>query len=64
MKDWPQPVELYFIESFLKKDSEGKISDEIDFGVQLLGTADAGLTAQVIYLGYKILDDLGMRELY
>jgi|CXWL01.1.fsa_nt_gi histidyl-tRNA synthetase len=64
MKEWAQPVELYFIDSFLRKDVMGDLHDELCFGVQVLGSSDAALTAQVIYLGHKILEDLGLRELY
>ncbi|MDP2691320.1 MAG: ATP phosphoribosyltransferase regulatory subunit [bacterium] len=64
MKDWAQPVELYYIDSFLKKDLNKHIISEIDFGIQVIGSSDAALTAQVIYLGNKILDDLGLREMY
>jgi len=64
MKSWPQPVELYYVDTFLKKDEQGNLSDELLFGVQVIGSSDAALTAQIIYLGHKILEDLGLRELY
>jgi len=64
MKDLPQPVELYFIDGFLRKSANGDLNKEFDFGVQVIGATDAALTAQIIYLGFKILDDLGLREHY
>jgi len=63
MKTWPQPVELFFIENFIKPHA-GSMSSELEFGVQLIGSNDAALTAQVIYLAHKILQDLGLRELF
>lgn len=63
MKTWPQPVELFFIENFIKPQA-GSMNSELEFGVQLIGSNDAALTAQVIYLAYKILQDLGLRELF
>ncbi|MGE3278210.1 MAG: ATP phosphoribosyltransferase regulatory subunit [Candidatus Altimarinota bacterium] len=64
MKNWPQPVELYFIDNFVSKDHLGNVKSDLDFGVQLIGSNDAALTAQIIYLGHKILQDLGLRELF
>jgi histidyl-tRNA synthetase len=64
MKSWPQPVELFFIDNFVTKTPTGSLSSDLDFGVQLIGSNDAALTAQVIYLAHKILHDLGLRELF
>lgn len=64
MQGWPQPVELYFIESFLSKNVQGELIYEDKFGVQIIGSGDSALTAQVIYLAHKILHDLGLREHY
>lgn len=63
MNEWPQPVELYFIEDFFRNSSED-ISKETEFGVQIIGSSDAALSAQIIYFAHKLLDDLGLRELY
>lgn len=64
MQEWPQPVELYFIDAFLRPDSEGILQEQIDFGIQVMGPHDPALTAQVMYMAYKILEDLGLKELY
>ncbi len=63
MHAWPKPVELYCIEPFLEKDKEG-VSYRDYFGLHLIGSDDSALTAQAIYLAYKILDDLGLKEFY
>lgn len=63
MATWPQPVELYFLETFMKKDESKPVPSDF-FGVGILGSDDAALTAQVVYLAHKILDDLGLREMY
>lgn len=64
MKDMAQPVELYFIDAFLQKDALGKLSSEPQFGVQVIGAEDSALSAQVIYLAHKIIDDLGLRDYF
>lgn len=64
MNNWPQPVELYYIESFLRRNDEGALKEEIDFGIHVMGASDPALSAQVIYLAYKILEDLGLKEMY
>lgn len=63
MEAFPQPVELYFLETFMKKEAGKPMPGDL-FGVGILGNDDAALTAQVISLAHKILDDLGLRELY
>jgi histidyl-tRNA synthetase len=63
LETWPQPVELYFLETFMKKEAGKPVPGDL-FGVGILGNDDAALTAQVIYLAHKILDDLGLHEMY
>lgn len=64
MKSWAQPVELYFIDHFVRKENDGSLSNQVGFGVQVIGSNDSALTAQVIYLASKILQDLGLKEFY
>lgn len=64
MKSWAQPVELYFIDYFVRKDDDGNVNSQVGFGAQVIGSNDAALTAQVIYLASKILQDLGLKEFY
>jgi histidyl-tRNA synthetase len=64
MKDWPQPVELYYIDSFLRRNADARLIEEIDFGVHVMGSSDPALSAQIIYLAAKILEDLGLKEIY
>jgi histidyl-tRNA synthetase len=64
MKDWPQPVELYYVDAFLRRNEEAQLIEEIDFGVHVMGSSDPALSAQIIYLAAKILEDLGLKEMY
>lgn len=64
MEKWPQPVELYYIESFLRRNKDAQLIEEMDFGVHVIGSDDPALSAQVIYLSAKILEDLGLKEMY
>lgn len=64
LKDWPQPVELYAIDPFLKKREGGQVSMEQNFGMYLIGSEDSALSAQMIFLASQILGDLGLQELY
>ncbi|MDP3976142.1 MAG: HisS family protein [bacterium] len=64
MSGWPQPIELYYIESFFQKDEQGHLLDRPEFGVQILGNCDPALDAQVVYLAFRILRDLGLHEHY
>ncbi len=64
MKEWPQPVELYYVDSFLRRNADAQLIEEIDFGIHVMGSRDPALSAQIIYLAAKILEDLGLKEIY
>ncbi len=62
----PQPVELFYIEPHFRYDrpQKGRYRMFRQFGYEIIGESDPALDAQVIYTAYKILDDLGIAELF
>ncbi|MBD3328149.1 histidine--tRNA ligase [Candidatus Peregrinibacteria bacterium] len=66
MSNWPQPVELYYIEPFFRYDKpqKGRYRQFHQFGYEIIGESDPALDAQIIYLSNKILEDLGIDQLF
>jgi histidyl-tRNA synthetase len=66
MKEFPQPVELYYIEPHFRYDrpQKGHFRQFWQFGYEVIGESDPALDAQVVQLSHKILDDLGVAHLY
>lgn len=66
MTSWPQPVELYYIEPHFRYDrpQKGRYRQFWQFGFEVIGESDPAIDAQIIYLSYKILDDLGIAQLF
>ncbi len=66
MNNWPQPVALYYIEPHFRYDrpQKGRYRQFHQFGIEVIGEKDPSLDAQIIYLAYQILDDLGISHLF
>lgn len=64
LEEWPQPLELYCIDSFLKKTAPEEFQINQHFGMYIIGSDDSALTAQLIFLAHQILTDLGLQEMY
>jgi histidyl-tRNA synthetase len=66
MASWPQPVELFYIEPHFRYDrpQKGRFRQFWQFGLEVLGESDPAIDAQIIYLANKILDDLGIAQLF
>ena len=66
MQELPQPVELYYIEPHFRYDrpQKGRYRQFFQFGFEIIGESDPALDAQAIYLAHKILDDLGIAQLF
>ena len=64
MASWPQPVQLYYIEPHFRYDrpQKGRFRQFHQWGVELFGADDPAIDAQIIYLGWQVLKDLGLEE--
>jgi histidyl-tRNA synthetase len=66
MQALPQPVELFYIEPHFRYDrpQKGRYRQFWQFGFEIIGESDPALDVQAIYLAHKILDDLGIAQLF
>jgi len=66
MKDWAQPVLLYYIEPFFRYDrpQKGRYRQFWQFGIEVIGISDPALDAQVIQLANQINRDLGVDNIF
>ena len=64
MQQLPKPVELYYIEPFFRynRPQKGRYRQFHQFGCEVIGESDPAIDAQVIYLAYKINQDLGIAD--
>jgi len=64
MHTWPQPVNLYYIEPFFRRDKpqKGRYRQFWQFSLESIGEQDPVIDAQIIYIGWKILQDLGFAK--
>ncbi len=62
MVNWPQPVELYYIEPHFRYDKpqKGRFRQFWQFGVEVIGEKDPALDAQVIQLAKMVMEDCGV----
>ncbi len=62
MKEWPQPVELYYIEPHFRYDrpQKGRYRMFWQIGAEVIGESDPALDVQCIFIVYKMLRDLGI----
>ncbi len=66
MNQLAQPVELYYIEPHFRYDrpQKGRYRQFWQLGFEVIGESDPALDAQVIYLAYQILSDLGIQHIF
>jgi histidyl-tRNA synthetase len=64
MKEWPQPVELFYIEPHFRYDrpQKGRYRMFWQFGFEIIGESDPALDVQCIQLAWKIFQDLGVAK--
>ncbi len=64
MKEWPQPVELYYIEPHFRYDrpQKGRYRQFWQFGFEIIGEYDPVLDVQCIFLAQTIFKDLGIAD--
>ena len=65
MSNWPQPVELYYIEPHFRYDKpqKGRYRQFWQFGIEVIGEKDAALDAQIIQLSRLVIEDCGVYPL-
>lgn len=66
MHTLPQPVELWYWEPMFRygRPQKGRYRQFYQFGVEVIGESDPALDAQIVHLGCKILDDVGLGDIY
>src|SRR5690606_37999502 len=59
-------VELYYIDPFFRYDrpQKGRYRQFWQFGLEIIGESDPALDAQIIYIAHRILDDLGIAQVF
>lgn len=65
MKNLPQPVELYSIEPVFRHDrpQKGRFRQFHQLNCEVLGEKDAAIDAQMIQLGWRIMEDLKIADI-
>lgn len=65
MVNWPQPVELYYIEPHFRYDKpqKGRYRQFWQFGLEVIGEKDPALDVQIIQLAKTVLEDCGVYAL-
>jgi len=66
MKEWPQPVQLYYVEPHFRYDKpqKGRYRQFWQIGFEILGESDPALDAQIIDMANRINEDLGVAHLF
>lgn len=62
MVTWPQPVKLWYFGKMLRHErpQAGRLREFHQFGFESLGSDDPMIDAQIIFLSYKIMKQLGL----
>ena len=65
MANLPQPAKLYYILPIFRyeRPQAGRFRQHTQFGVEAIGVQDAALDAEVIDLGWRLTQDLRLRDL-
>lgn len=64
MKEWPQPVELFYIEPHFRYDrpQKGRYRMFWQIGAEVIGESDPALDVQCIFIAFKMFKDLGIEK--
>jgi len=64
MQQLPKPIEFYYIEPFFRynRPQKGRYRQFHQFGFEAIGEQDPAIDAQIIYLSYRINQDLGIAD--
>jgi histidyl-tRNA synthetase len=65
MQNLPQPVRLYYLLPGFRyeRPQAGRYRQHHQFGVEILGDADAAADAEVIEVGWRFLESIGLKDL-
>ena len=65
MQNLPQPVKVYYICPVFRyeRPQSGRYRQHTQFGVEIIGEADASADAEVIEIGWRYLESVGLSEL-
>ena len=65
MANAPQPVKLHYVLPIFRyeRPQAGRFRQHTQFGLEAIGVRDAALDAEVIELGWRITQELGLRDL-
>ncbi len=65
MHNLPQPVRLYYLLPGFRyeRPQAGRYRQHHQFGVEILGDADAAADAEVIEVGWRFLESIGLKDL-
>lgn len=65
MSNLPQPVRLYYLSPIFRyeRPQSGRYRQHHQFGVEALGDGDASVDAEVIELGWRLLESFGLADL-
>ena len=65
MHNLPQPVRLYYLCPVFRyeRPQSGRYRQHHQFGIEVFGDGDASIDAEVIEVGWRFLEDIGLTEL-
>lgn len=65
MQVWPQPVQLWYMGPMFRHENpqHGRLRQFSQFGIEMFGDDSASADALAIFMGYKLLETLGMKNL-
>lgn len=65
MHTWPHPIQLWYYGPFFRHENpqSGRFRQFYQLGVETIGDENAATDAQLIFIAYKILESLGLKNL-
>ena len=65
MQNLPQPIRMYYICPVFRyeRPQSGRYRQHTQFGIEVIGEADASVDAEVIEVGWRFLESVGLSEL-
>ena len=65
MHTWPHPIQLWYFGPFFRHDNPqaGRFRQFHQLGAEVIGDESSGIDAQLIFIAFKILESLGLKNL-